>query len=791
MPVATKKMTVAGYPMPALLGVAVVWSAYAPSVKAAEPRPQPVEFNRDIRPILSENCFSCHGPDQARRKARLRLDTEVGAFADLGGRRVLVPGKLEESELFRRITATEDEERMPPAHSGRKLTPRQVDLLRRWIEQGAKWQKHWSLVPPQRPVIPTVAKPARVHSPIDTFVLARLEREGLSPSPEADRITLIRRLSLDLLGLPPTPAEVDAFLADARPDAYEKLVDRLLDSPHYGERLAVYWLDLVRYADTVGYHGDQDRLISPYRDYVINAFNANLPFDRFTIEQLAGDLLPRPTLWQKVASGYNMLGMTTIEGGAQPREYLAKYAADRVRNASSVWLGATLGCAECHDHKFDPYATRDFYRFASFFADLREKGVYDPVADLYLTTPEKTAAIEQLDREIARLQASPDRKKHATEVAALTARKNEQLQGVRRTIPAVPVPPREMRVLKRGDWLDETGEVVQPGVPASLPLLGVAGRRATRLDLAKWLVSRGHPQTARVFVNRLWKLFFGTGLSRVLDDLGSQGEWPTHPELLDWLAVEFMDSGWDVKHLVRLLVTSNTYRQSSLVTPRLQEADPDNRLLARQARFRIDAEMVRDTALAVSGLLVRRLGGESVKPYQPAGYYQFLNFPKREYQSDVDDKQYRRGLYTHWQRTFLHPALLAFDAPSREECTAERPVSNTPQAALVLLNDPSFVEAARVLAGRTVREGGDDLRGRLSWVWRQVLSRRPSEREVDLVNELYSRHRAHYTANPLAAESVLRTGLAPAPEGLDAADLAAWTSVARALLNLNETITRN
>jgi hypothetical protein len=729
--------------------------------RAADSLPERVEFNRDIRPILSDKCFACHGPDANHRKADLRLDTEEGAKADRGGYRAIVPGKPGESELVARITSESKSQRMPPAKSGKQLSPTEIDLLRRWVDQGAKYQPHWSFIPPTRPVAPTVRNTAWPRGSLDRFILARIEAAGVAPSPEADKVTLHRRLSFDLTGLPPTSHEVDGFLADARPDAYERLVDRLLASPRYGERMAMYWLDLVRYADTVGYHGDQEHHIYPYRDYVVKAFNTNMPFDRFTTEQLAGDLLPDATVEQKIASGYNRLLQTTHEGGAQDKEYRAKYAADRIRNFSGVWLGATLGCAECHDHKFDPYTQKDFYSLQAFFADIQELGAYKGPDQTPTKRPPEIQVPAPLD---------PSRK-------ALT-------------MITVAVPPRTIRVLKRGDWMDETGAVVEPAVPHFLQQLD-GKERANRLDLARWLTAPDQPQTARVFVNRLWYLFFGNGLCRSLDDTGSQGEWPTHPELLDYLAVKFIASGWDMKHLVQSLVLSSTYRQSSLETPGLRQRDPENRLFARQSRSRLPAEMIRDNALLVSGLLVERPGGPVARPYQPEGYYDHLNFPKRTYKHDTNAGQYRRGVYMHWQRQYLHPMLAAFDAPTREECTAQRPVSNTPLAALTLLNDPSFLEAARVFAARMIREGGTAEAQRLVWAWREVLSRAPSEREAAALAKLYRQNYQQYNADREAARQLIGVGLAPQPEGIDVADLAAWTAVARALLNLNETITRN
>jgi hypothetical protein len=629
-------------------------------------------------------------------------------------------------------------------------------------------------------------------------VLARLDEAGLHPSPPADPATLARRLYFDLLGLPPAPAEVDFYLRDPSAANYQRLVEELLASPHFGERMAVYWLDLVRYADSCGYHSDIEQNISPYRDYVIRAFNENLPFDQFTIEQLAGDLLPDPTLRQQVATGYNRLNKTTEEGGAQDGEYLAKSAADRVRTTAGVWLAATLGCAECHDHKYDPFTTRDFYSFAAFFADVRERGVYkagNREPEIRAPSYEQMEAYEALQSEIAQWQrqqaAEPLNSALMDKLAGLEQTKAELEKQFIPTMVTVSVEPRTMRVLPRGNWLDGSGPVVEPSLPAFLTHESPPGRRLTRLDLARWLVAVDNPLVPRVFVNRLWKLFFGAGLAKDLDDFGARGEPPIHPQLLDWLAVEFVDSGWDVKHMVRLLVTSNAYRQTSIPTPELARHDPRNRLVARQSRWRIEAEFIRDAALATSGLLVRKLGGPSVKPYQPDGYWDFLNFPKRTWKADTGESQYRRGLYTHWQRTFLHPSLVAFDAPSREECTAERPFSNTPKAALALLNDPTFVEAARVFAARILQESGDGDEARLSWAWQHALLRPPDCFEAAQLAELLRQSRQTYQQHPERAKALLGVGQIKPPDDLPSSELAAWTAVARAIFNLSEFTTRN
>lgn len=806
-----------------------------------------VDFTRDIRPILSNHCFVCHGPDNNLRKGRLRLDVSRDAGKVHGGLSVVVPGKPAESELLTRVLSDDPQRRMPPPKAKKDLTPAQVELLRQWIAEGANFEELWSLVPPKKAPLPAVKQADRVRNPIDAFLQARLEKEGLKPVPPADRRTLLRRLYFDLTGLPPEPAEVEAFLKDTAPDAYEKLVERLLLSPHHGERMAQWWLDLVRFADTGGYHSDNHRDLWLYRDWVIEAFARNLPFDRFTTEQLAGDLLPEATWPQRIASGYNRLLQTTEEGGAQAKEYQAKYYADRVRNVSSVWLGMTLGCCECHDHKYDPFTTKEFYQFASFFADIQERSVgrqqQTPVLDekvrkqideidvriaplkkaVDARTPELDQAQAKWEAEIraagfkgvpknivAVLNLSAEKRnpqqanalakhfrditpllaKPRQELASLEKRKSDLMKAVPTTLISMAGTPRSLRVLPRGNWLDDSGEVVQPEVPDVLPDLPLQGKRATRLDLARWLLAPDNPLTSRVFVNRLWALFYGQGIVKTQDDLGNQGTLPTHPELLDWLALEFRTKGWNVRDMVRLMVLSDTYRQSSSCDAALRKRDPYNQLYARQARFRLDAEFVRDNALAVSGLLVRKIGGPSVKPYQPEGYWAFLNFPTRTWQADKGENQYRRGMYTYWQRTFLHPSLLAFDAPTREECTVERPRSNTPQQALVLLNDPTYVEASRALAERILQEGGTDTRSRLEFAFRRVLNRSVRPEEVAILNGMLDKQVAHYSAQPKEAVAFLQVGQRPVPKDLPAPVLAAWTNVARTVLNLHETITR-
>jgi len=979
-------------------------------------------------------------------------------------KKAIVPGKPAESELISRIFSTDNDELMPPPEAHKTLTPAQKEALKKWIEQGAEYQAHWSYISPQRPAVPAVSNTHWGRGEIDAFILARLEAAKLQPSEEADRRALLRRLSLDIIGLPPTQAETDAFLKDKSPQAYEKQVERLLQSPHYGERMAVPWLDAVRFTDTVGYHGDQNQNVFPYRDYVIASFNNNKPFDQFTIEQLAGDLLPNPTTEQIIATGFNRLNMVTREGGAQPKEYLAKYAADRVRTVGNAWLGSTLNCCECHDHKFDPFTAKDFYSMAAFFADIKQWGVYSyynytPTPELkgfnndfpfppeievespYLKTRAEYLRLRMEDTAkdavtgLAKnkntkqllgawkqestqwLTANPagwiippvkaltdnsaktkeKNKKKADKMADLVAATNavvkedqtivftgkqttgdkfeltlpsgkfntlrleliptaesrrsilrdsattasiklkvtlkhsnsekpetvtfdhgmadhaetryssgsevmgvrdlwkvgsddlktpqtaawqfknvitaqsgdtliitldentlggvrwslspfaslnplqpelaEKLPAVLAVKPADKSPeadwlrqvfllstqadtnalkelrelrdqrlecrdgksfslitvawePTTTRILPRGNWQDESGTVVTPAPPQFLFASKSSDEhRQTRLDLARWLVSKENPLTARVIVNRMWKQFFGNGLCNSVEDLGAQGEWPSHPELLDWLAVEFRESGWDYKHMVRLMVNSAAYRQSSNLKPAVIEADPENRLLASQNPRRLEAEFVRDNALFAAGLLNLDMGGPSVYPYQPAGYYENIQFPDRNYIANTDDRQYRRGLYMHWQRTFLHPMLANFDAPSREECTGLRNVSNTPQQALTLLNDPSFVEAARVLAETLIASTKNDGK-RLDLAYQRCLARLPKEAEKKSLLLLMKNQKTYYQDHPDEAEKLLSVGNKPRDPSLSAAEHAAWTSVCRVILNLHETITR-
>ena len=762
-----------------------------------------LDFNRDIRPILSDKCFACHGPDEEGRKADLRLDIESQAKND--ELMAIVAGSPEDSEMVYRIHSEDEDELMPPPEIGKTLTQKEKDLLEQWIQEGAVWADHWAYAPPVDHPTPKVKNRGWSSHWIDQFAIANIEKTNLLPAKDADPVTLVRRVHFDLTGLPPSPQVVQSFESDPSDKAYSKIIEDLLNSPHFGERLATYWLDLVRYADTVGYHGDQPHNISPYRDWVIQAFNDNMAFDQFTLDQLAGDLLPGSTIQQKVASGYNRLLQTTHEGGLQLKEYDAIYAADRVRNVSEVWMGATVGCAQCHDHKYDPYTIKDHYALASFFSDLGDRGFNGnslPTKrppEIQVFTKDQQARIDSLSQEItkalpreivlginaldhnrtqftsqlkkAKNNKKPPWKKKLAELETkyleltdkasidhyrqlVEQRKKIMNQG-RWTMVSRAVKPRAMRVLPRGNWMDDSGPVVLPSVPEFLGTIQSEKKRLNRLDLANWLTDPENGiglLNARVLANRLWYLFFGKGLAPDLTDFGGQGTPPEHPELLDRLALSLVEKKWNLKVFIKDILLSRTYRQATL---------PPAGYQSYQIARRLPAEFVRDNTLAISGLLVPTIGGPSVKPMQPAGYYRHLNFPPRKYQTDKGKSLWRRGLYVHWQRQFLHPMLKAFDAPSREECSAERPQSNTPLAALVLLNDPTFLEAAKSFAKKIVSSGGSSIEERLTYAFRQALSRPPDAFEQKTLAALFD------PQVPSTEED--------------------WTPVARAVLNLAET----
>ena len=1074
---------------------------------AAEPVP-PVEFNRDIRPILSDICFNCHGPDKSKRKADLHFDTEEGARVDLGGYFAIVPGKPEESPLIQRITSTDPKKRMPPVSAGPALTKDQVDLFRAWIAQGAKWQKHWSFIPPKRPALPQLKLKAWPKNPIDDFVLARLEKDGLKPSPEADPMTLIRRVSLDLTGLPPTPAEVDAFVKEygsVRPQAkdvvYGRLVDRLLKSPRYGERMAQRWLDAARYADTNGYQTDGDRTMWRWREWVIEAFNDNLPFDRFTIEQLAGDMLPNATLDQRIATGFNRNHRGNSEGGVIPEEYAVEYVVDRVDTTATIWLGLTAGCAKCHNHKYDPVSQREFYQLFAYFNNVPEKGKAIKYGNSppYIKTPTREQQVAQkllkaqlrsAEAEWAKLQPSireqqlgwemdqvasellalaggaprkpidwqfkrgllahfsldelpgsngnasngkptatfgavrmvpgkighaaafdgvshleagdvgafgffdkftvgawiyptngkggsivsrmvdtdradgynlllhdgklhvhlvkrwlddairvetlkgltPNRWQHVMfsydgsrvaagvkiyvdgvpqklkvnlddlnqsfntkepfrigagggsrfhgviddvciydhvlpaqdvamvatsesigQILGLDGRRDridvgdpdkrrtagqrhklrtyylekhapqpvraaelklrlaqKELEKLDESIPTTMVmeemsPPRATHILLRGEY-DKPGPRVFPAIPQVFGDFPKALPN-NRLGFAQWLVRKDNPLTARVAVNRCWQMLFGAGIVRSVEDFGAQGEWPTNPDLLDWLAIEFTDpsvecclddndpaplaepKAWDIKHLLKTIVTSATYRQSSGASRELQQRDPDNRLLARGPRFRLSADMIRDQALFASGLLVEQMGGPSVKPYSPPGLIKELHGTDEDAQ-DHGPSLYRRSLYTYWKRTVAPPALMTFDAANRETCVVRETRTNTPLQALNLLNDVTYVEAARMLAQRVLKEAGPRATDRLTLAFRLTTARLPQVRELQILQAGLEQHVQHYRQDHAAALKLVSRGEYPRDAKLDVRELAAYTAVCNTLLNLDEVITK-
>jgi hypothetical protein len=739
----------------------------APS--APQPTASPaVDFNRDIRPIFSNHCFECHGQDAARRKAHLRLDRRENVLGELrSGARGVVPGRPEESEVYCRMIAAEDAGRMPPRRHGKPLSAAQIELVRRWILQGAEWKSHWAFEPPRRPPLPAVTNPSWPRNAIDAFVLARLERERLEPAPEADRLTLIRRLSLDLTGLPPTPAEVEAFLADTSPDAYERQVDRLLQSPHYGERMAQAWLDWARFADSGGQNYDRPRTMWPWRDWVIRAFNANLSFDCFSIEQLAGDILPEPTAEQLLATGFHRNVVMDGDGNnaTDVEENRVITVTDMVNTTAAVWLGLTLNCAQCHDHKYDPITQADYYGVCAFFNKQSDNVPRGGPRDQFGNTAPTV--------EVA-YQDGPARKT----VTAMIMRDD--------------VPDRETFVLVRGDFRKK-GLKVEPAVPAILntPLPEEHGR--DRLGFARWLFDPRNPLTSRVIANRLWEQMFGAGIVRTSEDFGNQGEPPTHPELLDWLAQEFVARGWDVKTMVKLMVTSATYRQSSHVSPGLLARDPQNRLLARYPRTRLSGEGIRDSALAISGLLDQRVGGPPVFPVLPASqvelYMQTRGGDKKQVYAPSEGRdQCRRSIYVLYKRSLVYPPFAVFDSPTREVCTIRRSRTDTPLQALLLLNEPGYLTAARGLAERVLKEGGPD-DDRLRLAFRLCTGRPPSPAEFQVLRHYWQGQREDFAARPDAARQLL--GASPAPVATnDLPQLAAWVMVSNLLLNLDETITK-
>lgn len=832
-----------------------------------------VSYNRDIRPILADACFKCHGP--AAKKGGVRLDErDLATKPSRSKTTPIVPGKADESEMIRRIFSKDADGVMPPPSSHRALKPAEKELLKKWIAEGAKYQKHWSFEAPAKFAVPKVG----AKNPLDAFIVDRLNHEKLSLSPEADRSTLIRRVAFALSGLPPTVAEVDAFLTDTAPDAYEKMVDRYLASPRFGEEMGRYWLDLARYADTHGLHLDNERQMWLYRDWVIRAFNDNMPFDRFTIEQMAGDLLPKATSQQIIATGFHRCNVTTSEGGSIDAEWIFRNAVDRAATTMEVYLAMTGGCAVCHDHKFDPITAKDFYSMYAFFYSIdgpaMDGNALLTAPTLKTPTSAQEKKLAELNAQLAKMQGElgekaktlkyvdpADLPPEATKFAGDTTRSykawrakvmkdnkglpkeivalikqpklddagqtklrdyylqnvcaetkpvfdaltkqvamlTKERDGLNNAIPGSFIfkdlaKPREAFVMMRGQY-NKPGDKVEPNTPSFLPpLTKKAGERANRLDLAKWLVAPENPLTSRVAVNRFWQQFLGTGLVKSSGDFGVQGDLPSHPELLDWLAIHFRESGWDVKALVRLMLTSQTFRQSAKVTPDLFRRDPENRLYARGPRFRLDAEQIRDNALAVSGLMVLDLGGRGVRPYQPAKIWEPVAFTGSNTMTYVQDKGaglYRRSIYTFIKRTAPHPYMSNFDAPNRESSCSRRERSNTPLQALQLMNDVQHFEAARKLAERMLADGGKTPAERIRFGYRTVLSREPEAIEMEIVAQAFDRFFERYQKDPESAAKVVRVGESPVRAGLAEPELAAYTLVANLLLNLDETVMRN
>ncbi|MFM1559347.1 MAG: DUF1553 domain-containing protein [Roseibacillus sp.] len=762
-------------------------------------RGEEIDFSRQIRPLLSKNCFACHGPDAAKRKAKLRLDTREGAVAKRKGVAAVVPGKSGESELYARITHDDPEERMPPEDSDHELSAAEIALLKDWIDAGAKYEAHWAFVKPTRPALPKVKAKDWPKNAVDHFVLRRLEDAHLGPMIEADRHVLIRRLSFDLTGLPPTREQIAEFLSDKSEDAYEKLVDRVLASPHYGERWARMWMDLARYADTQGYEKDNHRTVWPWRDWVIGALNEDMPYDQFTIEQLAGDLLPGATSQQVLATVFHRNTMTNTEGGTTDEEFRVAAVKDRVDTTGLIWLGLSVGCAKCHSHKYDPISQTEYYQLFDFLNQTADADRAGDEPKRALPSPVHYAAHKDLVGLIAAERkklagATKNKEEIAKELAELEKQLEQKAQAMKP--PAVPIMQelaqnrkRKTRLLVKGDFLSPGAEV-SAGVPEAFHPMP-QGRSMDRLGLAHWLMSEENPMTARVTANRIWARMFGVGLVETEEDFGTQGELPSHPELLDWLAIEFRDTHrWSLKKLCKTIVMSATYRQSSQVRAEVLKVDPRNRLLARGSRFRLEAEMIRDQALAVSGLLSRKIYGPPVMPLQPEGIWKTVYNGSKWVTSKGEDR-HRRGLYTFARRTSAYPSFLLMDAGSGEVCLPRRIRTNTTTAALVTLNDPVYTEAAQALARRVVSESPDpNFVARLQFAFELVTGRPIGPVELAPLLKLFLDQREHYQKNESAALAMATKPLGPLPEGMNLTDLAALTVVANVLLNMDEILTK-
>jgi hypothetical protein len=736
-----------------------------------------LDFNRDVQPILAGHCIECHGPDAAARKGDLRLDRGDGLADDRGGYRILVPGKPEASELIARITHADPEERMPPADFGKKepLQPEEIEILKRWIAEGAKYERHWAFMTPVKRALPEAA--GWGHNVIDYLVHARMKAVEMQPQSPASKERIIRRVSLDLTGLPPTLAELEDFLRDGSGDAYEKVVDRLLKSPRFGERWAVWWLDGAHYGDSHGYDNDLENSQWPWRNWVIDAFNANKRFDEFTIEQLAGDLLPNATEDQILATAFNRNHRIQTEGGAIDEEWRTEYVIDRVETMGSVWMGLTLNCARCHDHKYDPVSQKEFFQLFALFDNLDEKGFIDNLRGA------AEPRIRYREEEFAQ-------RTQAVEERYQDKEREEEMKKLDEQYPHVMIMremerPRPAFILQRGQY-DAPGEEVKAALPQAFSPIPEGA--VTRLDLARWLVDGRHPLTGRVVVNRLWEQLFGQGLVKSSENLGTQADWPSHPELLDWLAVDFVESGWDMKRLLKKMVMSATYRQSPVVDAGRLSKDPDNRLLSRGPRERLAAEMVRDQALFVSGLFVEKLGGPSWWVYQPEGLWKEVD-KRGTFAQDRGEKLYRRSLYSRIRKTVAPPSMLLFDMPSREMCTVKRTHTNTPLQALALMNEVTYVEAAKKFAERMMKAGGS-AQERIAWGFSCATLREASPEELEVLLAGFERRLARYREDPKSAEQLLIHGDSKVADGADRVELAALTTVANVILNLDELINK-
>ncbi|AUD02641.1 PSD1 and planctomycete cytochrome C domain-containing protein [Spirosoma pollinicola] len=737
--------------------------------------PDLVSYNFDIRPILSDKCLACHGPDANKREAGLRLDMAESAYKALAEHptaHALVPGKPELSEVFLRISSPDTSVMMPPPASNLKLSAREIKLIEKWIKQGATYEKHWAFVAPKKPALPTIEQTDWPKNEIDYFILQKQEQKGLSPNDEADKERLLKRLSLDLNGLPPSLQLMDGFLADKSPNAYEKVVDQLLKSPAYGEKMALHWLDLARYADSHGYQDDGYRTQWPWRDWVIHAFNKNMHYSDFVSWQLAGDLMPESTKEQLLATGFNRNHKITEEGGTIQEEYRTMYVTDRNDLFGKGLLGVTLECAHCHDHKYDPFSHKEYYQLFAFFNNVKEVGMESVIGgpDTYAKKP----LMEISDEDVKGILSFVNKRDTNRLIVSVMG----DLDTTRKTF-----------VLKRGVY-DAPGEEVQPGTPkAILPF--DSSYPKNRLGLAKWLFDKKNPLTARVYVNQLWQEFFGKGIVKTAGDFGMQGDLPSHPALLDWLAVDFMEHNWDIKRLVKQMVTSATYRQSAVITPEKLAADPDNILLARGPRYRIDAEFVKDLVLSSSGLLNPTIGGPSVKPYQPAGLWEGATSGRgllSAYNQDHGSSLYRRGMYTLIKRTVPPPSMAIFDASNRDLCEVKRLKTNTPLQALVMMNDPTVLEASRVLAARLLQENSG-VNDKISKAFRMIVSRKPSEKETELLTAYYDKELKKLT--PMSVTRSLAVGECPIPARVDKTKLAALMRVVTTIYNLEETITKS